>query len=68
MAPITFSTISFYGWDPMLTSGIFAITGNQPVAENRAELKYGVSITDACLNWSTTERILREAHGRLNPK
>lgn len=39
--------------------------GNQPVTENRAELKYGVSITDACVNWSTTERILREAHARL---
>jgi 3-deoxy-7-phosphoheptulonate synthase len=40
--------------------------GNQPVPENRAELKYGVSITDACLNWTTTERILREAHEKLS--
>jgi 3-deoxy-7-phosphoheptulonate synthase len=39
--------------------------GNQPVTENRAELKYGVSITDACLNWTSTERILREAHAKL---
>src|SRR5688572_30687168 len=39
--------------------------GNQPVPENRSELKYGVSITDACLNWTTTERILREAHEKL---
>ena len=39
--------------------------GNQPVPENRAELKYGVSITDACVNWTTTERILREAHQKL---
>ena len=39
--------------------------GNQPVAGNRAELKYGVSITDACVNWATTERILREAHQNL---
>ena len=39
--------------------------GNQPVSENRSELKYGVSITDACLNWATTERILREAHEKL---
>jgi 3-deoxy-7-phosphoheptulonate synthase len=38
--------------------------GNQPVA-NRAELKYGVSITDACVNWATTERMLREAHAKL---
>jgi 3-deoxy-7-phosphoheptulonate synthase len=39
--------------------------GNQPVASNRAELKYGVSITDACVNWTTTERMLREAHAKL---
>ncbi|HEX7862151.1 MAG TPA: 3-deoxy-7-phosphoheptulonate synthase [Verrucomicrobiae bacterium] len=38
--------------------------GNQPVT-NRAELKYGVSITDACVNWTTTERMLREAHAKL---
>jgi 3-deoxy-7-phosphoheptulonate synthase len=38
--------------------------GNQPVG-NRAELKYGVSITDACVNWATTERMLREAHAKL---
>jgi 3-deoxy-7-phosphoheptulonate synthase len=34
--------------------------GNQPLAEPKA-LRYGVSITDACLNWETTERMLR--HG-----
>ena len=38
--------------------------GNQPVAD-RAELKYGVSITDACVNWATTERMLRDAHAKL---
>src|ERR1041385_711064 len=36
--------------------------GNQPVSK---DLKYGVSITDACVNWETTERMLREAHQRL---
>jgi 3-deoxy-7-phosphoheptulonate synthase len=41
--------------------------GSQPVPENRAELKYGVSITDACVNWTSTERILREAHQKLMP-
>jgi 3-deoxy-7-phosphoheptulonate synthase len=39
--------------------------GNQPVSSNLAELKYGVSITDACINWETTERILRHAHQEL---
>jgi 3-deoxy-7-phosphoheptulonate synthase len=40
--------------------------GNQPVQATTADLKYGVSITDACLSWQTTERILREAHERLS--
>jgi 3-deoxy-7-phosphoheptulonate synthase len=33
--------------------------GNQPFPTSPAELKYGVSITDACLSWNTTERMLR---------
>jgi len=33
--------------------------GNQPVAERKADLQYGVSVTDACVNWETTERMLR---------
>jgi 3-deoxy-7-phosphoheptulonate synthase len=39
--------------------------GNQPLPQNGADLKYGVSITDACINWETTERILRHAHQQL---
>jgi 3-deoxy-7-phosphoheptulonate synthase len=35
--------------------------GNQPLPRNRAELKYGVSITDPCIDWPTTERCLTEA-------
>jgi 3-deoxy-7-phosphoheptulonate synthase len=38
--------------------------GSQP-AKNVADLKYGVSITDACLGWEATERVLRNAHQRL---
>jgi 3-deoxy-7-phosphoheptulonate synthase len=33
--------------------------GNQPFPKNPAELRYGVSITDACISWETTERLLR---------
>ena len=33
--------------------------GKQPIPANRAELKYGVSITDACLGWKETEALLR---------
>ena len=38
--------------------------GNQSLGDP-AELKYGVSITDACINWKTTEELLREAHAAL---
>jgi 3-deoxy-7-phosphoheptulonate synthase len=44
----------------------YLMEGNQPVPADRAQLKYGVSVTDACVNWETTERILRDAHAGLN--
>jgi 3-deoxy-7-phosphoheptulonate synthase len=28
-------------------------------------LRYGVSITDKCIDWATTERLLRHAHQEL---
>jgi 3-deoxy-7-phosphoheptulonate synthase len=43
----------------MLESNINA--GNQPLAGDRSKLKYGVSITDPCIDWPTTERCLTEA-------
>jgi 3-deoxy-7-phosphoheptulonate synthase len=43
----------------MLESNIGA--GNQPLASDRAQLRYGVSITDPCIDWSTTERCLSDA-------
>lgn len=33
--------------------------GNQPVPSSLAEARYGVSITDPCLDWETTESLLR---------
>ena len=33
--------------------------GKQPILTKRTELKYGVSITDACLGWKETENLLR---------
>jgi 3-deoxy-7-phosphoheptulonate synthase len=40
--------------------------GNQPFpVKNPADLRYGVSITDACLGWEATERILRWAADAL---
>ncbi len=39
--------------------------GNQSIPENLADLKYGVSITDACIDWPTTEKALREMRDKL---
>ena len=39
--------------------------GNQPMPKDLSTLTYGVSITDSCLSWETTEQTLREAHARL---
>ena len=39
--------------------------GNQPVPENPRDIDYGVSVTDACISWETTERILRHGHRAL---
>lgn len=39
--------------------------GNQPLAQNRAGLKYGISITDPCIDWPTTEQCLFEAADKL---
>jgi 3-deoxy-7-phosphoheptulonate synthase len=36
--------------------------GKQPFQADRSQLAYGVSITDGCIGWDTTERILHEAH------
>ena len=34
--------------------------GNQPFPEDPEKLRYGVSITDECISWEDTERMLRE--------
>ena len=39
--------------------------GNQSLGDP-ADLKYGVSITDACINWETTQELLYEAHATLS--
>jgi len=38
--------------------------GNQPIGPQE-ELKYGVSITDKCIGWETTDRLLRMIHSSL---
>lgn len=39
--------------------------GNQSADLPREEMAYGVSITDACINWESTETLLRHAHKEL---
>jgi len=44
----------------MLESHLHA--GNQPIPADRSQLRYGVSVTDACIDWETTERLLLGLH------
>lgn len=39
--------------------------GQQPLTSDLSALKYGVSITDPCIDWETTERSLQDAANRL---
>ena len=50
----------------MLESNLFA--GNQKIPKNLSDLKYGVSVTDACIDWETTEHALRITNRRLLDK
>jgi 3-deoxy-7-phosphoheptulonate synthase len=43
----------------------YLFEGSQPFPKNPADLKYGISITDACLGWEVTERMLRWGHAEL---
>lgn len=47
----------------MVESNLFE--GSQPVPKSPADLIYGVSVTDACISWETTERLLRYGHEAL---
>lgn len=39
--------------------------GNQSIPKDLSELKYGVSVTDACIDWETTEKTLKDMHNKL---
>jgi 3-deoxy-7-phosphoheptulonate synthase len=43
-------------------------SGNQPFPQPREKLRHGVSITDGCIDWSTTEALVRELHAGLAPR
>jgi len=50
----------------MIESNLFG--GNQTMSGRAGKLRYGVSITDGCLDWPNTEMILRNAHAALAPR
>ena len=39
--------------------------GAQPMGSDPARLNPRQSVTDACIDWPTTETLLREAHARM---
>ena len=47
----------------MLESNINA--GNQSIPADLSQLQYGVSVTDACIDWATTEKLLRDTRAKL---
>jgi len=41
--------------------------GSQKIDGDGSSLKYGVSVTDACISWETTEKLIMSAHQMLVP-
>lgn len=51
----------------MLESHLHAGKQSFPSPEQIDDLKYGVSITDGCIDWETTESLLRQMADQLRP-
>jgi 3-deoxy-7-phosphoheptulonate synthase len=64
LAQITAGNRSIMG--AMIESNLEA--GNQPFPQPKDQLRYGVSITDGCIDWPTTEALIREIHATLAPR
>ncbi len=64
LAQITAGNRSIMG--AMVESNLNA--GSQPFPQPKANLRYGVSITDACIDWQSTEVMVREIHAALAPQ
>jgi 3-deoxy-7-phosphoheptulonate synthase len=41
------------------------VGGNQKIPSDLTQLKYGCSVTDGCIDWDTTEAMLRDAAAKL---
>lgn len=40
--------------------------GNQKITTDLSALKYGVSVTDACISWDSTEKLIKDIHAKLS--
>jgi 3-deoxy-7-phosphoheptulonate synthase len=43
----------------MIESNLFE--GNQKIGQDLSALKYGISVTDECISWETTEKLILSA-------
>ena len=64
LAQITAGNRSIMG--AMIESNLEA--GNQPFPQPKDKVRYGVSITDGCIDWPTTAALVREVHAALAPR
>jgi 3-deoxy-7-phosphoheptulonate synthase len=42
--------------------------GSQPIPKDRSQLEYGMSITDPCIDWASTETLLLKLHQTLQKR
>lgn len=49
----------------MVESNLFE--GKQPIGSRLEDLKYGVSVTDACMGWDATEELLQYTYEKCTP-
>ena len=64
LAQITAGNTSIMG--AMVESNLGA--GNQPFPQAKDKLVYGVSITDGCIDWAATEKLVSDIHATLAPR
>lgn len=41
------------------------VSGNQPIQADMSKMTYGCSVTDGCIDWTSTETMIRESAARL---
>ncbi|MBC7857520.1 MAG: 3-deoxy-7-phosphoheptulonate synthase [Burkholderiaceae bacterium] len=44
------------------------VAGNQKIPQDLSQLTYGCSVTDGCIDWATTETMLRDAAAQLRTR